>query len=80
MPRVNLNKMKYKKKDLSDWVRGQLRCKGLTQQDVCESLDCSQQAISYKLKNCSFSYEELVKVLNMLEADDQTILKFMKMR
>ncbi len=78
MPRVNLNKRKYKISDFSKWLKGEMFAQGLTQTYVAAELGTSQQNFSKKLKSSDFSYKELLTIFQLLQTDDLTICRLMK--
>ncbi len=79
MPRVTIKKKDYMKADLSQWIVGRMYARHLRQADLAEAIGISQPAFCQRLKNGLFVYEELLTILNKLEATDEEILKLMKL-
>ena len=67
MPRVAINKHKYMVNDLYAYLIGQMRVKGVTQQDLGEKLGLTQQVISNKLRKQQLTTLELIEVIDVLE-------------
>lgn len=78
MPRVSINKKKYKVSDLSKWIIGKMYELNMTQSDLSEMLGITQPAVSNRLKKGLFSYADMLILLKELQATDEEILRFMK--
>lgn len=78
MPRVNLNKKKYLMRDFCEWIRGKMLHK-YTETDVARELGITQQGFSKKLKNCTFSFEEVVTLLDFFKATDEERVRLTKL-
>lgn len=50
MPRVTINKKKYKILDLKGWIVGQMKVHGLKQKDIADALGVSQPVVSLMLR------------------------------
>ncbi len=79
MPRVSINKRKYKVNDFSKWVVGKMYELNITQSDISKMLGITQPAISNRLKKGLFSYAEVLTLLKELRATDEEILRLMKL-
>ena len=79
MPRVSLNKKKYKLKDLPEWIAGKLFSMGLHHKDAAEWIGLSPPAFCIRMKNGMFSYEEMLTLFDQLHATDEEILRIMKL-
>lgn len=79
MPRVTINKKKYKVKDISTWIAGKMFEKKLRQEDLSKLLGISQPAFSNRMKKGLFSYSDLLELLKELDATDEEILRLMKL-
>ena len=71
MPRVTINKKKYKVKDISTWIAGKMFEKKLRQEDLSKLLGISQPAFSNRMKKGLFSYSDLLELLKELDATDE---------
>lgn len=78
MPRVSINKKKYKVSDLSKWIVGKMYELNMTQSDLSEMLGITQPAVSNRLKKGLFSYADMLILLKELQVTDEEILRFMK--
>lgn len=79
MPRVLINKPKYMVSDFTAWVIGRMKIIGVTQTDLANEFKVTQPAISQKIKNASFDYKELIKLFQILQADETDITRLMKL-
>lgn len=66
MPRIKEFNTRYRLKDLSTYVLGEMRAKGITQNSMAEALGMSQGNFSTKIKNLSFSTGELMIIFENL--------------
>lgn len=65
MPRVSINKLKYKFKDDCQMVSAGLREKKISQTVAAEEFNITQQGLSYKL-NHNPSYWDMLKLCDLL--------------
>jgi len=74
MPRTNLCKSNntIAAEKLSRWIRRQ--CK---QKELAAGIGVSPQLLSYKIKNNSFTAQELMKIFHFLQTDADEIVKIM---
>lgn len=79
MPRVSLGKKKYKISDFSKFVIGEMYAHDFTQQKMSQLLDCSQQTFSYKLKNNTFTYADVLTIFDTFKTEDKEIIKLMRL-
>lgn len=77
MPRIKANKREYMIKDFSSWLVGKMWEQGLKQKDVAEWLDCTQQNFSLKLKNHSFTLEEIIIIFHKLNVTEEEASKLL---
>jgi orotate phosphoribosyltransferase-like protein len=80
MPRVALSpeqRKRHKIKDLTEWINGRMRSKGLAQADIAKALNISQEAVSIRLNPKTyerniradpFRYGDLLIIFKLLEA------------
>lgn len=78
MPRVTINKKQYLKKDFCSWIAGKMFRK-YTQKDVGRALGISQQAFSRKLKNCEFTFDDVITLLDFFKATDEERIRLLKL-
>lgn len=78
MPRIRVNAIQYKQKDLAHYIRYKMAWSGKTQTQIAEVLGISQPALSKKMRTGTFGYAELVKILAEVEATDEEIIRLMR--
>ena len=77
MPRVRINRTEYARKDFQAWIRQTMKDKKVRMSDLANIYKVSQPAISYKLKNMAFTYDELVKLFEILGCEPERLVYFM---
>lgn len=78
MPRIREFRDRYMVNDIGAWVAGKLMRLKISQKTAAGELGITQQALSFKIHNNSFTYEDMIKLFKVLESDDEEILKVMK--
>lgn len=78
MPRVILNKRKYKSTDFKKWLIGELKVRKIRQKDVAGWYGITQAAVSQKIDRCDFDFGELVILFDNLQTDEEEIGRLMK--
>lgn len=78
MPRVILSRKKYLKKDFCSWITGKMFHQ-YTQKEVGGVLGITQQAFSKKLKNCEFSFDDVITLLDFFKATDEERIRLLKL-
>ena len=74
MPRVNtLDPYKRKVERLMDFIKGQMNRLRITQKDLAREMGVSQQTISHKFHNYSFTIRELIWILDYLKATKEEV-------
>lgn len=79
MPRVTINKKKYLKTDLREWMEGRMDTLDKNQAYMGVALGISQQAFGNRLNKANFTNEQLYIIFKELEATDDNILRLMKL-
>lgn len=78
MPRINtLDPYKRKVERLMDYIKGQMHRLRITQKDLAREMGVSQQTISNKFKNNSFTIRELMWLLDYLKATKEEVGELM---
>lgn len=78
MARVILSKSRRLCDRVRSWVCGQMKAKGVHQQDIAECLGISQQAVSAKLTGQStITFEDFLRIVDLLNPDDKDLLWLM---
>lgn len=78
MPRVSINKKKYLKTDLREWIIGRMKSLNLTQEDMSKLMNITQQAFGYRLREGNFKNDQLYVIFETLQATDEDILRLMR--
>ena len=73
MPRISLLKTKYRLKDLSSYILGEMRSKNIRQKDMAAALNMTQGNFSQKLKRQTLTAEELIIIFEELETPNTKI-------
>lgn len=79
MPRVTLNKKKYKASDLTKYIRNEMTDMDIEQSYMAEKLGISQPGFSKKLKNNQYTYKDLLIIFHELRTPDEQIARLMKL-
>lgn len=77
MPKVSLNKIKYKKSDFVRWLAGEMKIKHIRQKEIASWLGVSQYAVSQKMRDCSFSFTDMLMIFQEMETDKETQIKLL---
>ena len=80
MPKVYITKQDQLNNRLVTLIYGTMKVKKLTQTQMADKLDISQQAFGKKLKNKQFTFSDLVTIFTELEISDADILSVMRER
>lgn len=78
MPRITSKRKQYKISDLSEYIVGKMYSQDIRQSALAEKLEISQPQLSYKLKNSSFTYGDLLTIFEFFGTNDGEILRLMK--
>ena len=78
MPRVYITKQDKLNDRLVRLVYGTMKVRNITQGQMADKLDISQQAFGKKLKTKRFTYSDLVTIFAELEIPDDEILSVMR--
>ena len=79
MPRVSINKKKYKVNDIGSWVVSRLFKERKRYADLAEALDTTRQNVYYKIHHNSFTYGDLLTIFDFFESTDEEILYVMRL-
>ena len=70
MPRVYITNNERLCARLASWVYGEMKIQKIPQRVLADKRGCSQQAISDKLKNQRFDFEDFVCFVELFKPDD----------
>ena len=74
MPKVYLSEEERLCEKLSRWIYGELKVQKLSQKQLADEMNISQQMLSYKLKNRSFTFEDFIKAVKTLKPDVEEVM------
>lgn len=77
MPRIQQKTKEYAKRDLERCIRDKMHVLKISRAKLGEELGLTSQAVSYKIRNAVFSYDELLTVFDMLQFEESEVLHFM---
>lgn len=81
MPRVvNINQQQRLRDDFYGWMLVEMKKQKITNAEMAETLGMSKQTFNYYKNNMKFTFTQLVLIFNKLNADEERIIKLMKMR
>lgn len=69
MPKTYLSEKDRLSDRLASWVHGQMKLRHITQRQLAEELQITQQALSYKLKARQFSFADFVTIVSVFAPD-----------
>ena len=72
MSKVYLTNSSKKKNSLRHYILDEMKDQKFTQSDMGRYLGLTQQAFSYKVRNSSFSYTELLTIFDVLKTPNET--------
>ena len=78
MPKVYITEQEKYKTNLVALIYGAMKAQKKTQGELAKVVGVHQTAISLKLRNKSFKYEDLVEIFDYLGLSDQQILSVMR--
>lgn len=78
MPRIKELEIHYMCRDIGNKIEAWRVYRNMTQSELAEMVDMSQQNYSRKKKANSFTYPDLVKLIKALKLPDDTILEWMR--
>lgn len=73
MPKVFLNEQDRASHRLASWVRGEMQQQKVSQAAMASERGMTQQALSIKFRDESFSFKDFVCFVQMLGPDDETL-------
>lgn len=77
MPKTYLTKQDKLNNDLSAWIYGTMRVNRISQETMAASLGIKQPSLNYKLRKCTFTFQDLTTIFSVLKPDAETIARLM---
>lgn len=78
MPKVYLTTEQRRNAKLAAWVYGEMKVQKIPQRVLADKRGCSQQAISDKLRNQRFDFEDFVCFVELFKPDDSEIARLVR--
>lgn len=78
MPRIKQYKQKYLLDDLGKYINRQMKANGFNQKTLAEKCGCSQQNMSYKFRENSFTAKDLIIFFNLFDTSADELAKLLK--
>ena len=78
MPKVKELEVHYLCRDIGKKIESWRIYRNMTQSELAEMVDMSQQNYSQKKKTNSYSYADLVKLIRALKVPDDVVIEWMK--
>ena len=72
------NRVGHAKEGMKKSVEKQMRIEDMSQQELAELMGITQQALSYKFKRNSYSFDDVYNFFRFLHFEDEDILKIFK--
>lgn len=73
MPRIYITNNEKLCARLASWVYGEMKVQKIPQRVIAEKRGISQQAVSEKLKNHRFDFEDFVTFVELFKPDDSEL-------
>ena len=80
MPRVYLNEGQKLCHRLAAWVYGHMKVQHVTQRELAEKRGISQQAISAKLRNRAFDFEDFLVFVAIFQPESEELNRLVGMK
>ena len=77
-PRGFYDKEKYQEDCLAEFIEGRRKTLNMSQGELGAEIGMTQQAFSYRLKERNFTFMQIVKLFNVLQATDEEKLRLLK--
>lgn len=78
MPRIKQCKSDYLVNDFPHWIEDSLREKEMKQKELAFLLGISQQTLSYKMRNYTFTFEDFIKIVEIFKPDEKQVIRLVK--
>ena len=78
MAKVTLDPVQVQMWTISGYIHREMDEQNITQSDMAEELNMSQQTFSYRLKNELFTVRDLLRIFRKLKTSDADILRLMR--
>ena len=78
MPKVSLDPIADKQTLIHCYIIGELKRRKITYEEMGDELGVTRQGFSYKLACSALTLEDILRIFERLQTDDQTILRLMR--
>lgn len=76
-PLTKRQKFERQTEDLNNFILAKLYDLDIPQKAIANELGISQQSVSYRIKKCSFSYFELLVLLDLVGATEEDMIRYL---
>ena len=80
MPKSYITKNQMLSERLAAWVYGQMKVQHVTQRELAEKRGISQQAISAKLRNRAFDFEDFLVFVAIFQPESEELNRLVGMK
>lgn len=80
MPKAYITKNQMLCEHLAAWVYGQMKVQHVTQRELAEKRGISQQAISAKLRNRAFDFEDFLVFVAIFQPESEELNRLVGMK
>ena len=77
MPKVYITKQEKLNSDLSAWIYGQMKVRKISQTTMAERIGIRQQSFNRKLRTGNYTFQDLTTIFEILQPDEQTLIRLM---
>lgn len=77
MPKVYITKQEKLNNNLSAWIYGNMKVRNISQSTMADRMGIKQPSLNYKLRHGNFSFQDLTTIFEILQPDEQTLIKLM---
>lgn len=73
MPRTYITQEQRQQAKLSAWIYGQMKVRHITQTELANKMGITQQGLSKKLRQHTFSYSDVLLFVKVFEPDQKEL-------
>ncbi len=73
MPKTYITREQRNRAHFSAWLFGQMKVGHVTQAELARKLDCTQQALSRKLKTQHFTLNDMIVIFEVFKPDSREL-------
>lgn len=73
MPKTYITQEQRQQAKMSAWIYGQMKIQHITQAELAEKMGITQQGLSKKIRNHTFSYSDVLLFVKVFEPDQKEL-------